>query len=169
MVAILKQLFSLILPFTVLVIVPLLIEDNCTVTFNALFFIGLFFAVAGIVILIFTISLFIRIGRGTLAPWSPAKKLVTDGVYAYVRNPMITGVFITLIGESLIVQSINIFIWALVFFVINSIYFIISEEPGLEKRFGEEYIEYKRHVPRWIPRINPWISSSKDQQDSNQQ
>ena len=33
---------------------------------------------------------------------------------------------------------------------------ITSEEPGLEKRFGAEYVEYKRNVPRWIPRLKPW-------------
>jgi len=34
--------------------------------------------------------------------------------------------------------------------------FICLEEPGLEKRFGAEYVEYKKHVPPWIPRIKAW-------------
>lgn len=169
MSGIFKQLFSLVLPFTVLVIVPLLIEDHFSITFDVLFFIGLLLMIGGIMILIFTISMFIRIGRGTLAPWSPTQKLVTNGVYTYVRNPMISGVFIALIGESFIAQSVNIFIWSLVFFVINSTYFRVFEEPGLEKRFGSEYSEYKRNVPRWIPGIKPWTSPSKTQQNSNQQ
>jgi len=97
-----------------------------------------------------------------LAPWSPTRKLVTNGIYAYVRNPMILGVFIVLIGESLTFHSINIFAWALVFFIINSIYFIVSEEPGLANRFGREYLEYKQNVPRWIPRLNPWMPSQKE-------
>jgi protein-S-isoprenylcysteine O-methyltransferase Ste14 len=45
---------------------------------------------------------------------------------------------------------------AFLFFAINHVYFILSEEPGLEKRFGQEYLEYKKNVPRWIPRLKPW-------------
>jgi protein-S-isoprenylcysteine O-methyltransferase Ste14 len=43
-----------------------------------------------------------------------------------------------------------------VFFAINHVYFLVSEEPGLVKRFGAEYREYAQHVPRWIPRITSW-------------
>lgn len=156
-----KHFFSLILPFTVLVIVPLLIEDNLTLVFGILPITGLLLVTAGLGIMAITISMFIRIGRGTLAPWSPTRNLVTNGIYAYVRNPMILGVFIVLIGESLIFHSMNIFVWAVIFFLINSIYFIASEEPGLAKRFGNEYLEYKQNVPRWIPRLKPWTPSSK--------
>jgi protein-S-isoprenylcysteine O-methyltransferase Ste14 len=46
--------------------------------------------------------------------------------------------------------------WAILVFIINTVYFIFSEEPGLQKRFGEEYVEYKKNVPRWIPRLKPW-------------
>ena len=42
------------------------------------------------------------------------------------------------------------------FFVVNHAYFIVSEEPGLEKRFGDDYRRYKQHVPRWLPRRTPW-------------
>lgn len=160
--SILKQLFSLILPFTVLVIIPLLIEDNLTITLGTLSITGMIIVTAGLAIIVITISMFIRIGKGTLAPWSPTIKLVTNGIYAYVRNPMILGVLIVLIGESFTFQSINIFVWALVFFIINSIYFVVSEEPGLANRFGKEYLEYKQNVPRWIPRLKPWMPSQKD-------
>ncbi len=77
-------------------------------------------------------------------------------MYAYVRNPMILGVIIVLLGESLVISSWSIFAWAILVFLINTVYFIFSEEPGLQKRFGEEYREYKRNVPRWIPRSKPW-------------
>jgi len=46
-----------------------------------------------------------------------------------------------------------------VFVAINCVYFLLYEEPGLERRFGEEYLSYKRNVPRWIPRRTPWTSS----------
>jgi protein-S-isoprenylcysteine O-methyltransferase Ste14 len=69
---------------------------------------------------------------------------------------MISGVLMTLLGESVVFGSIGIFIWFLLFFIINHIYFIYSEEPGLERRFGQEYLEYKKNVPRWVPRLRPW-------------
>ena len=39
----------------------------------------------------------------------------------------------------------------------------LSEEPGLSKRFGEAYAIYKRHVPRWIPRLKPWDGEAEGQ------
>ena len=69
---------------------------------------------------------------------------------------MITGVVTMLLGETLFLGSRAIGIWAVTFIAINQIYFVISEEPGLERRFGAAYIEYKSAVPRWVPRARPW-------------
>ncbi len=30
------------------------------------------------------------------------------------------------------------------------------EERTLTRRYGEEYLRFKRHVPRWLPRLTPW-------------
>jgi protein-S-isoprenylcysteine O-methyltransferase Ste14 len=98
------------------------------------------------------ISLFARVGKGTLAPWDPTSNLVAVGPYRYTRNPMITGVLTTLVGEALLTGSRWIGLWALTFFTMNHLYFLALEEPGLESRFGESYAEYKRTVPRWSPR-----------------
>ena len=103
-----------------------------------------------------TITLFQKKGKGTLAPWKPTQKLVIEGPYRYVRNPMISGVLCILIAESLLINSVYIFYWALFFFTINYIYFIVKEEPDLVKRFGNEYENYKKNVPRWIPLSTPW-------------
>ncbi|MEN6496322.1 MAG: hypothetical protein ABFD16_18720, partial [Thermoguttaceae bacterium] len=48
-------------------------------------------------------------------------------------------------------------VWFAVFVVTNMIYIPLVEEPGLAKRFGEDYVEYKQNVPRWIPRLTPWV------------
>lgn len=151
-----KQIFSFILPGTVLVLVPLWIEKSRIIHPGISLIFGLIFILAGLSIMAVTISSFVRVGKGTLAPWSPTKKLVIKNLYRYVRNPMILGVFIVLIGESLCLQSKSILLWALSFWVINTVYFILFEEPQLEERFGEEYREYKRHVRRWIPRLTPY-------------
>jgi protein-S-isoprenylcysteine O-methyltransferase Ste14 len=118
--------------------------------------VGMILVTIGLIILTVTISMLIRIGKGTLAPWSPTRKLVVTGIYSYVRNPMISGVTTALLGESLIFHSTAIFVWYILFFIINTMYFVLMEEPGLIRRFGDEYIEYTRNVPRWIPRLKPW-------------
>jgi len=150
---VIKQIISFILPITVLILIPLYIERNISAKYTWNLLTGLFIISIGLYVVIVTISTFIRIGKGTLAPWSPTKKLITGGIYGHVRNPMILGVLTVLIGEAIAILSINIFLWALIFFIINNIFFVLYEEPNLEKKFGNEYLEYKRNVPRWIPRF----------------
>jgi protein-S-isoprenylcysteine O-methyltransferase Ste14 len=152
----LKQIFSFILPVIVLIIVPLNIEKNILPHNTFALIAGLLLIFTGLYIMILTITKFVRIGKGTLAPWSPTGKLVIDGMYRYVRNPMIIGVLIVLTGESIAILSLNIFIWTLIFFIINNIWYIFYEEPDLEKKFGDEYRKYKKSVPRWIPRLEPY-------------
>lgn len=152
----LKQIFSFILPMIVLIIIPLNIEKNIHPHNFLALFAGLLLIFSGLYIIILTITKFVSIGKGTLAPWSPTVKLIIDGVYRYVRNPMIIGVLIVLAGESIAVLSFNIFIWTLLFFIINNIWYIFYEEPDLEKKFGDEYRKYKKSVPRWIPRLEPY-------------
>jgi len=121
--------------------------------------IGLILLCLGLLLLCVTIRLFIRVGRGTLAPWDPTNNLVVEGVYAYVRNPMISGVSFMVLGESILLGSLWVFVWFVVVIVVNTIYFQLSEEPGLLERFGEDYQEYRSNVPMWIPRLRPWRPS----------
>jgi protein-S-isoprenylcysteine O-methyltransferase Ste14 len=162
---VINQIKSFILPFTALFIIPAAIlwgngfriGWGLGLPWDAVIVLaGSVLMGNGLYYLSITIWLFINIGRGTLAPWSPTKKLVVIGPYCHVRNPMISGVLMTLLGESIAFGSIGISIWFLLFFMINHIYFVYSEEPGLTKRFGQEYLAYKKNVPRWIPRLRPW-------------
>jgi protein-S-isoprenylcysteine O-methyltransferase Ste14 len=73
---------------------------------------------------------------------------------------MISGVFCILLGEGVLFGSKSLLIWFAVFAIGNLIYMPLFEEPGLERRFGEDYVRYKKHVPRWIPRRTPWEASS---------
>lgn len=155
----------LVLPFNVLITIPFLIWYFSGWEQTA-FLAGLsgwiaiplrtFFLVSGLLLMYKTISLFYKKGKGTLAPWDPTQKLVVEGPYRYVRNPMIAGVLCILIAEGLFLNSGHIFYWALLFFAINFIYFVAKEEPDLAKRFGADYEKYKKNVPRWIPRFTPW-------------
>jgi len=158
----------LILPFTVSVVIPLVILvltyhkffwhlDFPLILLPAIFgFISIMF---GIYLLVITVKLFHIIGRGTLAPWNPPKNLVVIGPYKYIRNPMIGAVLLVLLGEIIITGSIILFSWLIIFFITNILYFTYSEEPGLIKRFGNNYKNYKQTVPMFIPRLK--IKKSK--------
>ena len=110
----------------------------------------------GFALFAWCVWLFARVGHGTLAPWDPPVRFVAVGPYRYMRNPMISGVAAMLLGEALFLTSTSLFIWAITFLVINQVYFVLSEEPFLERRFGERYQAYKAAVPRWVPRRSPW-------------
>ncbi len=117
---------------------------------------GLALIVAGFSIWLWTVRLFSRIGRGTLASWDPTSHLVVEGPYRHVRNPMIGAVATLLTGEAVFFGSPWTLGWGALFLVVNFAYFVFVEEPGLERRFGKEYRAYKRAVPRWLPRRDPW-------------
>lgn len=119
--------------------------------------------VSGVACLAFGLVLFLSClrrfyveGEGTLAPWDPPRRLVIEGPHAYVRNPMISGILFVLLGEAIVLRSPAHFAWCAVFFSINAAYTMLIEEPMLRARFGEDYDEYSRHVPRVVPRRTPW-------------
>jgi protein-S-isoprenylcysteine O-methyltransferase Ste14 len=146
-----------LLPGTVAVVVPAVLIAPDGVDFDPLrVALGVPLVLAGLALWVWTVRLFARIGRGTLAPWDATQRLVVEGPYAHVRNPMITGVLAVLVGEALIFGSAAIAIWAAVFAVVNHGFFLVYEEPAVERRFGDEYRRYKEHVPRWIPRRAPY-------------
>jgi protein-S-isoprenylcysteine O-methyltransferase Ste14 len=160
-----RHLLSIaLLPFVVVVLVPrwLLARDAWRVaTASAPLLapgraVGALLFAAGLALFIWCVLLFARVGRGTLAPWDPTRRLVVVGPYRHVRNPMITAVCTMLAGEALFFHSARIGEWLLCFVLINHAYFLLLEEPGLEARFGEEYARYREAVPRWLPRRRGW-------------
>lgn len=117
---------------------------------------GLALLSAGLALLFITVKLFITVGHGTLAPWDPTQRLVVVGIYRHVRNPMISGVWGVLLGEAALLGSLSVLLWSLAFIGTNMLYIPLLEEPGLYERFGAEYANYARNVPRWLPRRTPW-------------
>lgn len=145
----------IILPFNVTVVIPVLIlyfsKFKYSATHIGFIILGALLLVTGLTLAAATMLLFNNIGKGTAAPWAPPKNLVIAGPYKYVRNPMITAVLSVLLAESFLLNSTALGLWFVLFFLINSIYIPQVEEKQLIKRFGEEYLEYMRKVPRWIP------------------
>lgn len=111
---------------------------------------------AGVAMLVHTSRLFDR-HHGSLAPWNPPTEIVVVGPYRYVRNPMITGIYAMLAGESIALMSPWVAAWALTFVVGMTSHIVFQEEPKLRARFPESYDHYARNVPRWIPRLSPYV------------
>jgi protein-S-isoprenylcysteine O-methyltransferase Ste14 len=160
---------SFMLPIAVLILMPWFLMWYTSDTIIGLslawfldllvMLIGITLLLTGVILMAACIRMFTNVGEGTLAPWAPTQKLVVVGIYRYMRNPMITGVVLGILGESIILSNYAVFLWFLFFFIGNHLYFIKSEEPGLLKRFGQEYVEYFENVPRWLPRRTPWEPS----------
>lgn len=117
---------------------------------------GALLLLGGVALFAWCVALFARVGKGTLAPWDPTRRLVVTGPYRHSRNPMITAVATVLAGEALVARSPRLVAWLALFVLVNQLYFMLVEEPGLADRFGEEYRRYRRAVPRWLPRRRGW-------------
>jgi protein-S-isoprenylcysteine O-methyltransferase Ste14 len=152
-----------ILPFTVTILVPFWIARNYGVSFSigasvgevALQAAGLALAGLGLFFFAWSLRRFAVDGQGTLAPWDPPRNLVVRGPYRYVRNPMISGVLMIVLGEAAILRSWPHLAWVGIFFGLNALWIPLFEEPQLADRFGESYRKYCRNVPRLIPKFSP--------------
>jgi protein-S-isoprenylcysteine O-methyltransferase Ste14 len=92
-------------------------------------------------------------GQGTPLPMDPPKKLVVEGPYRIVRNPMYWSVAFVMMGEAVVFHSVALADLAAVFFLGVNLFVRLFEEPALRQKFGAEYEEYCRQVPRWLPRF----------------
>lgn len=100
-----------------------------------------------------------RTGRGTQPPMAPPKRLVVVGFYWRVRNPMYLGFLTGWAGLWVVfgrasVASIAV---SLVVLLVVALFVKLYEEPTLRRKFGGSYQEHCRNVPRWLPRLRPWI------------
>lgn len=92
--------------------------------------------------------------KGTPVPINPPPRIVNSGPYAYIRNPMLTGVFTLLLGIGVFLESVSLlFIFTPLFILINVWELKGVEEPELLKRFGREYAEYRETTPMFFPKI----------------
>lgn len=105
-----------LLPFVVTAAIPALLLfltesdtgfwESAPAIVVVLVVLGVAFFALGVVLMVATISLFVTVGRGTLAPCNPPEHLVVLGIYRHVRNPMISGVLAILLGEARLAASL---------------------------------------------------------------
>jgi protein-S-isoprenylcysteine O-methyltransferase Ste14 len=158
----------LIAPVTMTVVIPLSIAtgvgapDLTSPVRIGLAIIGGLLIVVGLGLFGWTNTLFDRTGKGTLGIGrllGEPVHLVVRGPYRHVRNPMITGVVCILLAEAAITAATPLLWWAVAFFAVVAVVIRGWEEPHLMKRYGDAYVEYRRNVPAWIPRLSAWNPS----------
>jgi protein-S-isoprenylcysteine O-methyltransferase Ste14 len=110
----------------------------------------------GVVVLLQAFVRFVVEGLGTPAPIAPTERLVVGGLYRYVRNPMYLAVAALIVGQALVLGRPVLLLYAAAFAAAVAAFVHWYEEPTLRRQFGEEYDAYRRAVPRWLPRREPW-------------
>jgi protein-S-isoprenylcysteine O-methyltransferase Ste14 len=111
---------------------------------------GLLPLIAGFALLLWCVRDFFVAGKGTLAPWSPPRHLVTVGLYRFSRNPMYVAVALMLGGWALAFASLTIAIYAVFVIAAFHLRVVFGEEPWLARTHGAQWDEYKARVPRWL-------------------
>jgi protein-S-isoprenylcysteine O-methyltransferase Ste14 len=107
--------------------------------------------VPGFILYFWTIGIFTEL-RGTAVPINPPQELITTGPYAYSRNPMMLGIFLMLFGTGFFIGSLALtVVFIPLFILLMTLYARLVEEKELELRFGQPYLDYKNHVPMYVP------------------
>ena len=140
----------LALPGIVAIAVPAWMAAGARSEGGRIYLVGLLPLLVGFALLVWCVRDFYVAGRGTLAPWSPPRHLVTIGLYRYSRNPMYVAVVMMLAGWALAFASATIAIYT--GFVIGAFHLrvIYGEEPWLARTHGAAWEEYAARVPRWL-------------------
>ncbi|MFQ5415927.1 MAG: methyltransferase family protein [Myxococcota bacterium] len=154
MILLLKNvLFTLVVPGSVAVLVPLLIaRAEPPATGGTLAIAATLFALGG-AIYAWCVWDFAAFGRGTPAPIDAPKKLVVRGLYRYTRNPMYLGVLTVIGAWAVYFQSARLVVYGAAVFACFQLFIRRYEEPHLTRAFPGEYASYRDAVGRWLPRL----------------
>jgi protein-S-isoprenylcysteine O-methyltransferase Ste14 len=114
---------------------------------------GMLLGASGATVALTCILTFVFVGRGTPAPFDPPRRLVVQGPYRLLRNPMYLGAGLALAGAALFYQSIPLFIYAGLFLLLSHAFVVLYEEPTLRQTFERDYDEYCRRTGRWWPKL----------------
>jgi protein-S-isoprenylcysteine O-methyltransferase Ste14 len=110
----------------------------------------------GIVPLIFGIVLNLRADamfkkdETTVKPYLKPTALQDKGPFAISRHPMYLGMFSILLGTAILLGVVSAFILSIVYVGLMEWIFMPTEEKNLQEAFGEQYLEYRKRVRRWI-------------------
>ena len=147
-------IFTVLVPGTVAILIPRWLLGGFVAPANGvLTWLGAILFCVGATIYFRCAWEFAVRGLGTPAPIAPTKFLVTTALHRYVRNPMYLGVALAIVGEAALFCSLHVLLYAAIMLTIAHTFIVLYEEPTLRRQFGESYEEYRRTVPRWIPKF----------------
>ena len=144
-------LFTVLVPGTVAVYVPLLIGCSRSVGSGLTLAIALVLLALGAGIYAWCVWDFATFGRGTPAPIDAPTELVVRGLYRYTRNPMYVGVLTVILGWAVLFRAANMVLYALVVGACFHLFIVLYEERHLAREFGSHYEVYCSQVARWLP------------------
>ena len=144
-------IFSMLVPGTVAVLVPLLITRGSMMSVGWLSLPGLLLLVVGLLIYCWCVWDFATFGRGTPAPIDAPKHLVVRGLYRHMRNPMYVSVLLVIFGWGVLYADLFVLLYCFCVAICFQLFVVLYEEPLLQELFGAEYAEYRASVNRWLP------------------
>ena len=83
-------------------------------------------------------------------PFRPTTRIVSHGLYRFSRNPMYIGFAFWTLGTAVLADSMWMLAAIPIGLVLTDLLVVRREEDYLERKFGEEYLTYKRRVRRWL-------------------
>jgi protein-S-isoprenylcysteine O-methyltransferase Ste14 len=122
---------------------------------------GWLLVLAGAAVLLHAFVAFAWHGRGTPAPAAPTERLVVQGAYRHVRNPMYVAVLAAVLGQVLLFASWGLFAYLVLIGITMASFVQVYEEPTLREAYGPAYDEFCENVPRWLPRLTPWQGATR--------
>jgi protein-S-isoprenylcysteine O-methyltransferase Ste14 len=151
------SIFTIIVPGAIAALIPYLLLSGTPSSFaniGPFQSLGLIPVAIGAAIYLRCAWDFAAMGEGTPAPIDPPKRLVAQGLYRFVRNPMYFGVLLALLGEAWLFKSGALLVYTVIAFTWQHLFVVFYEEPALKRKFGESYSDYLARTPRWFPRID---------------
>src|SRR5215211_551380 len=142
--------FTVFVPGTVAVVVPLLIGSASGSTTEPNSYLGWLVIAGGVALYAWCLWNFVTVGRGTPGPWDPTERVIAAGPYLWVRNPMYIAVLAVILGEAWLLMSLALVVYAIVVAAVVHTFVVVYEEPTLTEQFGESYTDYRSKVSRWI-------------------
>jgi protein-S-isoprenylcysteine O-methyltransferase Ste14 len=153
-------LFTFIVPGTVAGIVPWLItgwhRGADLFGVRGAWAVGVVLIALGLPVLLGAIYKFATEGLGTPAPTAPTQHLVIGGPHRFVRNPMYIAVVAIILRQALLLGQPALLWYAALVALATAAFVHFYEEPILHSQFGDEYVQYRKSVHAWLPRITPY-------------
>jgi len=128
-------------------ILGLVFDSDFSLSWNTV--LGGLIAIVGLILILKSVPKHKEAGTN-VEPWEPTHAIISTGLYAYTRNPIYLGMAVTHGGIAIAAASLGALISLIAAVIVIQTYVIAREERYLSEKFGQEYMDYKNKVRRWI-------------------